>query len=330
MILAPKKNFLYSRDYSFGMELMMKSCFLIICMLMSLLGCTHKHHTSQEIIVPTRQIGPFTHVYVNGLLDVTLHTNAKKPQVLLYGDPRDTAVVNWTVSDGVLRVDLGVGYPKYGPVRVDISSHYLTSFDYHGSGTIIGTNLNSNLLDLNVVNLGKMRLKGHLVLRKLNLNGTGFTQIDGVYSRQLQVKLNGKVRAQLTGVVNMASLHAKGESWLSLYWLKSHILTLRAKEAAFIQLAGISDVLDAELWDKARFNGRYLRGSRTFVKTHDHAEASIASVKRQHALANDASNIYYYNLPMMKTNFMGLNGSVLDMRGWEHPYIQKSTPYNHD
>jgi hypothetical protein len=295
-------------------------------------GCAHFHHkTSPAVneIVPMRQIGPFTHVYVTGMIDVTLHTQSARPSVLLYGDPRDTAEVSWTVLDGVLRVDLGNGFPKYGPVRVDISSRYLTSFSYKGVGSVNGQHLQSNLLDLTLSNAGKTHLAGKMVVRKLNITGPGVTVLDGVYSRQLVVKLKDQAHVQLNGVANIASVNVGGEGWFSLHWVKSHLLTIRGKDAAFIQLAGMADVLDVELWGKARFNGRYLRGTRTFVKTHDNSEADIATVKRQHTLANDASNIYFYNLPDMKADFMGLNGSVLDMRDCSSLIYKEPTPYNH-
>ena len=101
---------------------------------------------------------------------------------------------------------------------------------------------------------------------------------------------------------------------LSLYWVKSRELTIRARGKSFIQLAGVVDKLDVELWGQAHFGGRYLRAMRSFVKTHNQSVAEISAVKRQHTLASDTSDIHFYNIPTMKADFMANNGAVLDMR----------------
>jgi hypothetical protein len=95
-----------------------------------------------------------------------------------------------------------------------------------------------------------------------------------------------------------------------------------------VTTAGAVDVLDAELWDESRFNGRYLRGQRVFVKTHQRSVAEIAAVKRQHSLASDTSDIRFYNLSTMRADFMAFDGAVLDMRDLGLPYTQEYNPYN--
>ena len=86
--------------------------------------------------------------------------------------------------------------------------------------------------------------------------------------------------------------------------------------------------MEVELWNHADFNGRYLRASRAFVKTHDNSVAKISAVRRQHTLASDASDIYFYNLPEMRTDFMAYDGAVLDMRDWNLLCEQEYTIYN--
>lgn len=273
-------------------------------------------------------VAPFSQIYIQGSIDVVLHTGALHPQIILRGDARDLSDVIWSVNNGILRVHLGKGFPKYGRIQVELCTTTLSSFVYQGAGTITGKNINSNGLDVKIDNKGKAFLDGHIVLRTLAIKGTGFTQINGIVSRQIPIKIAGSQRVQLSGVANMTTVELKDTAWFSLYWVKSDVLVVRAKESAFIQLAGIAKMLDVELWGRARFNGRYLRATRSFVKTHGHAEADIAIVKRQHTLATDASNIYFYNLPEMKADFMAINGAVLDMREWENPYFTEPTRYN--
>jgi hypothetical protein len=289
---------------------------LFICLLV---GCHHRSQAPSPAIQPSikKQITEnFTRVSVTGNLDVNLHTGVLHSQVVP------------TVKDGILRVSLGKGYPHHGPMKVDISTHYLSSFTYRGKGTVTGMNLHSNALDVHIQNKGKTLLQGQLDVRNLDVTGPGYVQLNGVNSHLLQVKLAGKPHVQVVGTANLNSLDMKGTGWFSLYWVKSNRLKIRAKDDVFFQLAGITEILDVELWGKARFNGRYLRAMRSFVKTHDHSEADIATVARQHTFATDTSNIYFYNLPDMKADFMGCNGAVLDMREWGRPFMQEPTRYN--
>ena len=64
------------------------------------------------------------------------------------------------------------------------------------------------------------------------------------------------------------------------------------------------------------------------MKTHDKSIAAIASLDRQHTLANDQSDIYFYAIPQMKTDLMDCNGSVLDMRAWNAYSLRKYDNYN--
>jgi len=177
-------------------------------------------------------------------------------------------------------------------------------------------------------NQGSTTLKGTLGVRKLQLSGAGAVEINGINSPALQVKLTGKSHVKLGGFANLSSLDLNNDSWVSMYWVKSKALTIRGHGRTFIQLAGIAEHLDVELWDNAHFNGRYLRAERSFVKTHGKSVAEIAAVKRQHTLATDTSDILFYNIPVMKADFMAYNGAVLDMRDLSQPFIQEYDQYN--
>ena len=78
----------------------------------------------------------------------------------------------------------------------------------------------------------------------------------------------------------------------------------------------------------SQFKGRYLRAQRSFVKTHDQSVAEISAVNHQSNLATDASDIYYFNIPNTRADFMAFNGSVLDMREWSQYDTEEFTRYN--
>lgn len=311
-------------------------CYLLIIIAVFLTGCQHHAiEKTQPIAAPPaksttayRAVARFNQVDVSGRINVSLHTGYKKPQLILKGDPRDLAQVHTTVSQNTLYISVGKGFPQFGPLHADIRGQFLNRFKYIGDGTIVGRQLHTSSLDIDVNNSETMRLAGSIGLRKLTLGGTGSTQINGITRQNLQVHLIDSPRVQLTGFTSLSQLTVDGNGWLSLYWIKSNELTIRAKQGAKIQLAGAVNRLDLQLWDTAQFKGRYLRALRSFVKTHNKSSAELSSVNHQSTLATDASDIYYYNIPNTRADFMAFNGSVLNMREWSQFDNQDFSRYN--
>lgn len=326
---------------------MLRLCYLLILTLFLLTSCVRHNsppvrnhsvkspvHNKQKIIDATmgqqyRKVQSFNQVRVSGRINVNLHTGYKKPQLLLKGAATDLAQVQTRVHNHTLYLSLGSGYPQHGQVSVHVMSRYLNQIYYEGAGVVVGNKLNSRLLDLYLANEGTTRLNGTLGINNLTVKGNGLVQISGITSYNMKVRLIGAPKVQLTGMVNLSDLDIKGNGWLSLYWVKSKNLTIRGKSAARIQLAGAVNRLDVELWGAAQFKGRFLRAQRSFIKTHDKALAEISSVNHQSSLASDASDIYYYNIPNTRGDYMADSGSVLDMRDLSSPFIDEDyTRYN--
>lgn len=291
--------------------------------------------TKQVTIIPPpakkalqhRQLPAFNKVTVEGNVNVSLHTGYSHPKLILHGDPTDLLQVKTVVTGSSLLISVGKGYPRCGPITAEIRGRYLNAFNYRGVGTITGNNLHSGLLDLSIDNPGRTTLGGRIFLRKLSVSGGGYTQISGISSQNLQLSIQDKSKVQLSGTVNITRLNLDSDAWLGMYWIKSNSLIVRAKGHSVVQLAGVVGKLDVELCEQAQFKGRYLRAGRAFVKTRDKAVAEISAVRRQHTLATDASDIYFYNIPTMRTDFMAYNGAVLDMRDWSL-FMQEYDRYN--
>lgn len=310
---------------------------LLACFVLLTAGCPRSSYEQMHPvskgpaphrIQKTIQLPASTRIYIQGNISVTLHTGYSHPHMVLSGDARDLSKIVTTISNGSIRMTLKKMYPEYLSIHVEIYSHYLNAFEYHGTGTILGKHLHTSLLDLVVDNQGKTILGGSLGLRKLELAGNGTTEISGIKSPALAVKLSGKQKIRTSGIFNLTTLDLDNDSALSLYWIKSRALTIRGRGQSIIQLAGVAEHLDVELWGTAQFRGRYLRAERSFVKTHDKSVAEIAAVKRQHTLAKDASDIQFFNIPTMKADFMACDGAVLDMRDLGPPFIQEYNQYN--
>ncbi|KTD11610.1 hypothetical protein Lgra_1068 [Legionella gratiana] len=314
---------------------MLKRCYLLTLIVFLLTACAHHHAPKVSSLPPqgiktkqVRAVSAFNHVDVQGQMNVTVHTGYKKPQIILRGDTRDLAALKTVVSQNTLYLALGKGYPMYGPVSVDIRGQFLNRLAAKDTNLIVGNQLHTSVLDVYLVNTGTVRLNGSIGLRVLDIKGNGLIQIGGISSQNLQVHLQGSPKVQLSGIANLANLTMQGNAWLSLYWVKTDTLTIRARQAATIQLAGAVQRLDVELWNNARFKGRYLRAQRSFVKTHGRSVAEISVAKHQSNLATDASDIYYYNLPTTRADFMAFDGSVLDMREWNQFDLKDFNRYN--
>lgn len=300
-------------------------------------GCTASHRPSASSSVPltpmksqttqTRSVLAFNRINIRGSFHVNLYTGAAKSQVILQGNPVDLAKTSIRVSGSELLIN-AMKRSSLAPVTLNIYTRYLNALHYEGNGVIRGNNIHSSLLDLFISHAQSTQLSGTINLRKLTVKGGGAVEINGLSSQSLLINLSDAPKVNLVGVARISYLNLEGNGSLGLYWVKSDRLTIRAKNHAYLQLAGIANVLDIELWDNAHFNGRYLRADRTYAKTHDRSIAEITALKRQHTLATDASDIYFYKIPEIKADFMAHNGSVLDMRDWNSMLEEEYNRYN--
>lgn len=304
-------------------------------LLLCLLGChpTPVVNASSSIkpvkgVTQSRQLPPYNQVQVKGHINISLHTGYRRPQVILRGDPRDLQQVITLVENRQLLIKVGEGYPKYGQIAAEVRTQQLNSFSYDGYGTVMGPKLYSKSLTLSINNAGNTQLGGTIYLTKLTAYDSSNIKLNGVRGFETQIIMIGNPRIELSGVINLGTLDLRGNGFLSAYWLKNKHLTIREHGNISIQLAGFVNFMEVELWDNAQFNGQYLRANRAFVKTHDHSMAKISAVRRQHTLASDASDIYFYNLPETRADFMAFNGAVLDMRDWNLFSEQEYTAYN--
>lgn len=309
--------------------------YLFIALFLGLVGCHHtpSSNTSPNIFynktTQTRQLAPFNKVIVEGgRVNVNLHTGYKRPQIILHGVLSDVQQMVTNVKNNTLFVIVGKNNPYYGPLTVDIRTRNLDSFSYKGVGNISGSQLNTRHLNLSITNSGATNLGGHIGLSRLAVYGGGDVRLSGVSGYNVQIIMGGRPHIQLVGVFNLNKLNLWGDGFLSGYWVKNDRLIIKEHDNVHLQLAGTANVMEVELWDSADFNGRYLRANQAFVKTHDRSVAKLSAIRRQHTLASDASDIYFYNLPEMRTDFMAYDGAVLDMRDWNLLCEQEYTIYN--
>lgn len=307
--------------------------FFVLALSLSLLSPAYAKLIKNSSMMATRiteqrALPPFSEVVVKGKVNISLHTGYAKPKVILRGNALDLEAMLIAVKNNVLLVYRDEERRFYGPVQVEIRATSLSNFDYHGEGTITGTKLSSGNLALTIHNPGKTILGGNLILRKLHLKGDGYVEINGINSPHLRLAINDDTKVKLAGVINLAKLTLADGASLTAYWVKSKRLEVCARGRSYLQLGGIAEKLYVELWDRAHFNGRYLRAKNVFAKTHDKSIADITALEHQHTLATDASDVYFYNIPDTKADFMAFQGSVLDLRDWRPPDLEEYDRYN--
>ncbi len=301
---------------------------LFIGLVLLLAACIHLHKPEPSGLTPwslhkashptpLKMVSPFNRIKIKGHLNVHIHTGSLRPTLLVHGDPRDVSYLKWSVQNETLRVVLDNAYPKYAPVDIDISTDKLFAIVYQGKGSIEGRGLRSPQLDLMITNKGTTILEGQLNLHKVILAGCQTVYIKGGQSQGMDVTVKKGARVQIIGGSGLNRVQVGGHSWLTVYWVSSSQLHVTLKGSARVQIAGTTNQLDAALYGSSRFNGRYLRAKEAFVKTHDDAVADISVTRIQHTLAVDNSNIYYHEFPLLRTDFMGSNGSVIDLKSWE-------------
>lgn len=305
---------------------------LILCMLLSsFLGCARFHmHPKTSNIPGSTPINqdtytiPFHRVKITGPFDVNLHTHSARSRVTFHAKQKDLKSVKWYVAKNqlVIWVERENAKTHIGHIYIDIDVPHLSAFSYQGKGSVVAQSFRTKSLDLLIQNDGQTRLEGNFSIHQAAFGGQGSTRIKGVSGRDVKLILSGDSKVQMSGNIELSELKIKNHARLSAYWIKSHNLKIKIRDQACVQLAGQVDFLDAVLRDEARLNGRYLRAKRAFVKTDQKAEADIDVIDAQHTLASGASNIYFYDLPDMKVDFMAENGSVLDLREWERPFFQ--------
>jgi hypothetical protein len=301
---------------------------LVWLSLLCLGGCVFKQAPAPGVVVlgdQKRILKPFHRIQVDGNFDVDLQTRTRHSAITIQTISQALPYIRTEVSHDTLYVICFQDCLKQPRAQLRIETPRLRSFRYQGSGHITG-HLYAPKLSLFINNRGTTVLGGHLGLDRAEISGGGYVTLTGVKSRHLDLVIKNKSKVQLAGNIQLGGMVLENGSWVSLYWLRIDQLTLRAHGHTVIQVAGMARKIDVELWDKAEFRGRYLKADETYVKTHNHSIAEIATMKHQHVLATDTSDIYFYRIPDSKADFMAYDGSVLDMRIF-NPKM-KYDPYN--
>lgn len=262
------------------------------------------------VITVTHNFSGFQGVVIHGLVNVRWTTGSHY-SVRVTGDTETLQHTSAVIRSGALHLQI---QSQKRPITLTMVTPRLSYFTYRGAGDIKANLRQSAPLNMDLRNAMETQITGSVNLAVLKIKNSGSVKITGIHSAHMLLTIKESPSVQLEGVVNVNDLNLDGIGRLNIYWLSTNSIKVRARGSMVVQLAGIAKRLDVELWDTAHFNGRFLRGYETFIKTHDKSQADIVTVRYQHTLARDTSNIYFYKLPEGVADFMDENGSVLDFR----------------
>ncbi|MDQ5884764.1 MAG: hypothetical protein QG556_1104 [Pseudomonadota bacterium] len=272
--------------------------------------------------------GSFHHILISGnIAAVKLHPTRGKTYMLVHGDKVDIDANEFFIEDGWLKAHVGEGYPKFGAITLDIWVHDLQTMNIKTSLPIQGQNLYSSGLSIYTMTSPDIHLSGQIALSNIRIGGRTRLDIEGVKANRLVLQMRQAAYARIQGNIDICHLDIRGHSYLNMHWLKTYLLKFTLADFANVQLAGQVQILDLDMYNYAKFGGRYLRVNRLFLKTSDFSEAQVSAVRSQHTYALDQSHIDYFNVPLMKSDFMVLNGETLDLREWSQRFAVNDSSF---
>jgi hypothetical protein len=144
--------------------------------------------------------------------------------------------------------------------------------------------------------------------------GSGNINIKQLHPAQaVSMNIQGSPRVSINGNVRLHRLIVGGNSQLSIYWINSCDVSLTATDNAKISVAGMVGTLEADAFQCAWINARYLRAERVFVKSYGGSRVDVSAMCALNALASHYSTIYSYQDPRFQAPYMQCAGSVIQM-----------------
>lgn len=147
---------------------------------------------------------------------------------------------------------------------------------------------------------------GNTVVRGKNLRGEMMT-----------IMATGDSHIHLDGRFNIKRIDAENNSEVALQWISGDDIAISGEGAAQITVAGIAELLQADLQESACLHAKYLRAKVVLIHTMDQAVAKIIATQTLYAFAGERSNIYYYTTPDYLLKDTEISGNVLQLGYWQ-------------
>ncbi|MCH9770772.1 MAG: DUF2807 domain-containing protein [Gammaproteobacteria bacterium] len=186
-----------------------------------------------------------------------------------------------------------LSFKRDAQYALNISKHGKRLNVYANSDQPVKVNLNSSTLH-KIISYGNS-----------SINAKNFT------AKQLSIYSYGNSQVTLNGRVQLNRGVAKNNGRITVSWVNSNKLTVRASDDAKIKLSGVAKRVYAKLGGQSQLQARYLRANKMNVRTTNNASAKINPQHALYAFASGKSNVYYYHRPKHLTRYTKGHGNVL-------------------
>lgn len=212
--------------------------------------------------------------------------------------------------NGAMQVQIQVGQAK-SALQIDAPTSQLENIRLDSKNKVLSIRQN---------NVVYKRAKPQITiytpsLTALTVKGNNDVQIQQLNSRQLSVLADNQGDIAITGVIGLEQLTARGNGFISVYWVNAPKARIFAQGDMRILLRGKVTSLYADVLQTSSLNARYLAADYGYIKAAGHARVDIAVSQILNAQATGQSNIYYYQKPAYLSQDMHDNGAVLNVVG---------------
>lgn len=172
---------------------------------------------SGHVVSETRNVGEFTNIEANSMLDMNI-TVGEKQSVVIYLDDNLIRLITTEVEDGWLIIESEKDWKTESKGRIEITVPALQEVESNGFGDVVVVGLSNDSFVLDHNGAGNVELAGRVDELDIDVDGMGDIDARDVEARIASIKVNGMgdihVRAseRLRGSVNgMGSVFSYGK-----------------------------------------------------------------------------------------------------------------------
>lgn len=172
-----------------------------------------------------RSVETFNRIKIVGAMAVH-YQRANKISVVVSGDQNLLPLITTAVKQGELTITATASYQPLMPLVVTVSSPQLNQLSQQGSGDVVLADLIENTLQIASNGSGNLQITGHATQFKVNLQGSGTINAQGLTTERADAWLlgSGGINLNVSQKLN-ASITGSGDiNYLGRPTIQQHII----------------------------------------------------------------------------------------------------------
>jgi len=147
----------------------------------------------------SRKVPPYDQIEVNSALDV-VYRQADSQSLELSGDDNIIPLIQTTVKNGILLLDINKSYSSSMPISVTLQSPSLSRLTVSGSSDVVLRAIDTDKLIITLTGTGDISAEGKVKSLSLDVVGSGDVNFKNLAADRAEVKLSGSGDIQLTSL----------------------------------------------------------------------------------------------------------------------------------